>query len=88
MVTKKEAAILLSIARSEYRGSSLSEAVWTFDLDVAGEVSPKAVGGVLVSLQKKGLVKLDDGEEHGMATLTDKGIAELPADERAKWSKS
>lgn len=77
--TDKERAVLVAIRDSEYRTTAdLTEPVWSFGLEAEG-VTPAGMGGVFASLAKKGMVLLSGSGDEATVSLTERGIAELPA---------
>jgi hypothetical protein len=79
-LTTKEKVVLLAIATSEYRMGPIedNEAVWSGDLQAAG-ISPRSMGGVLASLQKKGLIGLYGDGKEATVDFTPEGIAAVQA---------
>lgn len=75
-LTPKERSVLLAIADSEYRMGPIedNEPVWSNDIDVAG-ISPRSMGGVFASLQKKGLINLGGSGKEATVNFTPDGIA-------------
>lgn len=89
--TAKELAVLIAIAESEYRdGQPLDAPVWSGSRSNRGSpgtthlcavgVSRRGMGGVFASLQKKGLISIQDYDRvSSCVSLTESGIAAYQA---------
>jgi len=78
IITKMELAVLKAIDWSEY-GSYLNDAVWFFSVrDHVEGVEPASLGGVIASLSKKGLVRVEgcDVDEDDIIYMTKQGAIE------------
>ena len=81
-LTKKELAVLKAIDRSEY-GDQLTDTIWTFsifynisDEEIRSEgITERSLGGIIASLNNKGLVRSHKGCEpnEDTVTITDAG---------------
>jgi hypothetical protein len=89
-VTPNERDVLRQIAESEYRDWDLKDPVWSYASPPRG-CTKASLGGIFSSLVKKGLLRHDGFETIndkplGIVSLTDAGIAELPAEMQARYA--
>lgn len=77
LVTTKELAVLDAIVHSHYGDMEhpVSQQVWNWAVtedqtSKPSGLSPHAIAGVLSSLQKKGLVDIEDYDEDGTVAIT------------------
>ena len=72
-VTQKESSIINAIATNEFSNEP-GDAVWANCIDETSLVSRAAMGGVIGSLNTKGLVKSQGAGNDATVKLTEEGI--------------
>jgi hypothetical protein len=72
-VTELEASVLLGIDRSCYNDYGNGTGIWVFSIEA--RVKGKALGGVLTSLQTKGLLEMGECEKPNMEKGTDAWVS-------------